>query len=113
MFCRSASGRALTGHHKLDRSISGPLSLSGGGGGSGGGSGGVGGGGGSKQQAGDDFSADDLEGPTVQAQDEDGLSEAEVSMQHFFLFASPFIFICFCWSSAFLEGALSVLPYCF
>ncbi|DBA77107.1 hypothetical protein WJX77_005031 [Trebouxia sp. C0004] len=67
---RSASGRALTGHHKLDRSISGPLSLGGGGSG--------GGGGGGKQQAGDDFSADDLAGPTVQAQDEDGLSEEEV-----------------------------------
>ena len=76
--CRSASGQALTGHHKLDRSISGPLSMGGSGTGSGGGGGG-GGGGGNKQQQRDDFSADDLAGPTVAAQDEDGLSESEVS----------------------------------
>ena len=72
--CRSASGRALTGHNKLDRSISGPLSMGGSGTGGGGG-----GGGGNKQQQSDDFSADDLAGPTVAAQDEDGLSESEVS----------------------------------
>ena len=77
--CRSASGRALTGHNKLDRSISGPLSMGGGGGG--GGSGGGSGGSGNKQQQGDDFSADDLAGPTVAAQDEDGLSEEEVSRE--------------------------------
>ncbi len=59
--------------------------MSGGGGGSGGG--GSGGGGG--KQTGDDFSADDLAGPTVQAQDEDGLSEEEVSMQDFFILPLP------------------------
>ena len=106
LFCRSASGRALTGHHKLDRSISGPLSLTGSGGGGGGGGGG-------KQQAGDDFSADDLAGPTVQAQDEDGLSEEEVRMQEFLFFASPLIFMTLCCSCASLQGAIFVLPYCF
>ncbi len=63
--CRSASGRALTGHNKLDRSISGPLSLGAAASAN-------------KQQGTDDFAADDLAGPTVEAENEDGLSEAEV-----------------------------------
>lgn len=76
IFCgRSASGRALTGHHKLDRSISGPLSSA------------VGA---NKQQ--DDFSADDLAGPAVEAQDEDGLSESEVCVRQLLW---PFIHISF------------------
>lgn len=60
--CRSASGQDLTGHHKLDRSISGPLSMTG-----------TSSGGGSKQQA-----PEDLAGAAIEPEDEEGLSAAEV-----------------------------------
>lgn len=59
---RSAGGQALTGHNKLDRSISGPLSMTGTGGSSG-----------SKQAA-----PEDLAGAAIEPEDEEGLSTGEV-----------------------------------
>lgn len=62
--CRSASGRDLTGHNKLDRSISGPLSMTGGLPPS------------SKKQE-----PKDLSGAAIEPEDEEGLSAAEVECQ--------------------------------
>lgn len=62
--CRSASGKALTGHHKLDRSISGPLSVSAAA---------------AAMMDDNDETETDLAQPsTLAEEDEEGLSESEV-----------------------------------
>lgn len=58
--CRSEGGQALTGHNKLDRSISGPLSM-------------TGGSSSSKQQK-----PEDLACAAIEPEDEEGLSTEEV-----------------------------------
>lgn len=69
MWCRSASGRDLTGHNKLDRSISGPLSMTGG----------VVRGG--AAPSGKKPDPEDLAGAAIEPEDEEGLSAAEVGCQ--------------------------------